>query len=51
MFLSRECGRIFNENVAKHGKAKTLDRRLEYFPCDSEVVNTKFLRLREKEFI
>ncbi len=48
MFLCKKCGQVFNDNVSKHGKAKTPDRKLEYFPCDSEVEPIKLLKGRGK---
>ncbi len=51
MFLCRKCGQVFNDNVSKHGKAKTPDRKLEYFPCDGEVVNTEITKVKRKRKI
>ncbi len=51
MFLCRKCGQVFNDNVSKHGKAKTPDRKLEYFPCDGEVVNTEISVIKKKRRI
>ncbi len=51
MFLCRKCGQVFNDNVSKYGKAKTLDRKLEYFPCDGEVVNTDISEIKRKRRI
>ena len=48
MFLCKKCGQVFNDNVSKHGKAKTPDRKLEYFPCDGEVVNTEISKIKRK---
>ena len=51
MFLCRKCGQVFNDKVSKHGKAKTPDRKLEYFPCDGEVVNTEISEIKRKRRI
>ncbi len=51
MFLCKKCGQVFNDYVAKHGKAKTPDRKLEYFPCDGEVVNMEILEVKRKKRI
>ncbi len=51
MFLCRKCGQVFNDNVSEHGKAKTPDRKLEYFPCNGEVVNTEIAEVKKKRRI
>ncbi len=51
MYICKKCGQVFNEHVAKHGKAKTPDRKLKYFPCDGEVVNMEILEVKRKKRI
>ena len=51
MFLCRKCGQVFNDNVSEHGKAKMPDRKLEYFPCNGEVVNTEIAEVKRKRRI
>ncbi len=48
MFLCKKCGQVFNDKVSKHGKAKIPDRKLEYFPCNGEVVNTEIAEIKRK---
>ncbi len=51
MLLCRKCEQVFNNNISKHGKAKTPDRQLECFPCDGEVVNTEISDIKRKRRI
>ena len=51
MFLCKKCGQVFNDKVSRHGKAKTPDRKLEYFPCNGEVVNTEISEVKRKRRI
>ena len=51
MFLRRKYEQVFNDNVSKHRKAKTPDRKLEYFPCDGEVINTGISAVKRKRRI